>query len=176
VLSHLFSVVTERLDAGTAAAAVSVMALASLLGRALGSWALGHVPLTATTVALLGLQGLATVGIALAPSGATLLACAAVFGLTMGNMQVLHPLLVAERYGGQGYGRILALSALGVMGGTAAGPVLVGVVRDGAGSYSLALLLAAAVALTAGALIAVFVRTPRRRTDAEPATLSGTRS
>jgi MFS family permease len=174
VLSHLFSVVTERLDTGTAAAAVSVMALASLVGRALGSWALGHVPLTATTVALLGMQGLATVGIALAPSSAALLACAAVFGLTMGNMQVLHPLLVAERYGGRGYGRILALSGLGVMGGTAAGPVLVGVVRDGAGSYSLALLLAAGVAVAAGALIAVFVRSPRSRTGAEPVTLSGT--
>ena len=158
VLSHLFTVVTERLGTGTAAAAVSVMAGASLVGRAIGSWALGHVPLTATTVILLGLQGVATVGIGLAPSTGTLLTGAAVFGLTMGNMQVLHPLLVAERYSGHGYGRILALSGLGVMVGTAAGPVLLGVVREASGSYSPAFLLAAAVAATAAGLIAVFVR------------------
>jgi MFS family permease len=173
VLSHLFSVVTERLDAGTAAGAVSVMATASLVGRAIGSWALGHVPLTATTVVLLGLQAVATVGIAVAPSAPTLLACTAVFGLTIGNMQVLHPLLVAERYGGHGYGRILALSGLGVMVGTAAGPVLVGVVRAGADSYAASLCLAAAVAMTAGLLIAAFVRSPRRPLTAPASPVHG---
>jgi hypothetical protein len=163
-LSHLFNAVTERLDAAAGAAAVSTMALASLVGRIIGSWALSRVRLTTATAVLLGLQGLATLGIAAAPSTATVLVCTVAFGLTVGNMQVLHPLLIAERYGIRSYGRILALSGLGVMTGMAVGPFVVGVVRTGTGSYLLALAVAAAAAVMGAALIALLLHGTRHPT------------
>jgi MFS family permease len=161
-LSHLFNAVTERLDATAAAAAVSTMALASLAGRVLGSAVLGRVRLIVATALLLALQGLATLGVGLAPSTGAVVACTAAFGLTVGNMQVLHPLLVAERFGARSYGRILALSNLGVSCGMAVGPFLVGVVRSGSGSYPWAMATAASSAVAGSVLVAVLVRTTRR--------------
>ncbi|WP_448628200.1 MFS transporter [Geodermatophilus sp. URMC 64] len=162
-LSHLFNAVTERIDAVVAAAAVSVMALASLAGRVLGSAVLGRVRLTVTTAVLLGLQCVATLGIGAAPSTAAVVICTATFGLTIGNMQVLHPLLVAERFGARSFGRILALSNLGVSGGMAFGPLVVGAVRTGSGSYQWAM-AAAACSAAAGSVLLVLLLTAARRT------------
>ena len=159
--SHLFNAVTERLDAVAAATAVSAMALASLAGRVLGSAVLGRVRLATATALLLAFQCLATLGIAVAPSTGTVVTCTAAFGLTIGNMQVLHPLLVAERFGARSYGRILALSNLGVSGGMAVGPLLVGTVRSGSGSYPWAMAAAAASAAAGSVLIAVLLRARR---------------
>jgi MFS family permease len=164
-LSHLFNAVTERLDGGAAAAAVSTMALASLAGRVLGSAVLGRVRLTASAALLLALQCVATLGIGAAPSLGTVVACTAAFGLTVGNMQVLHPLLIAERFGSRDYGPILALSNLGVSCGMAFGPLLVGAVRTAGGTYLWAM-AAAAVSAGAGAVFVVLLlrtgRSPAR--------------
>jgi MFS family permease len=160
-LSHLFNAVTERLDAVAAAAAVSTMALASLAGRVLGSALLGRVQLTATAALLLGLQCAATLGIAAAPSLGAVVAGTVAFGLTVGNMQVLHPLLVAERFGSRHYGRILALSNLGVSCGMAFGPLLVGAVRTGTGAYLWAMAAAAASAGAGGLLLVPLLRAAR---------------
>jgi MFS family permease len=161
-LSHLFNAVTERLDGVAAATAVSTMALASLAGRVLGSALLGRVRLTTTAVLLLGLQSAATLGIGGAPSLGAVVACTVAFGLTIGNMQVLHPLLVAERFGSRHYGRILALSNLGVSCGMAFGPVLVGAVRTGSGSYVWAMGAAACCAAGGGLLVVLLRRAPHR--------------
>nr|WP_281371811.1 MFS transporter [Petropleomorpha daqingensis] len=161
-LSHLFNAVTERLDAVAAAAAVSTMALASLAGRVLGSALLGRVRLTAAAALLLGLQCAATLGIAAAPSLAAVVVSTVAFGLTVGNMQVLHPLLVAERFGARHYGRILALSNLGVSCGMAFGPLLVGAVRTGTGAYLWAMAAAAAAAGFGGLLVLLLLRVTRR--------------
>jgi MFS family permease len=163
-LSHLFNAVTERLDALAATAVVSTMALASLAGRVLGSALLGRVRLIVTAALLLGLQSAATLGIAGAPSLGTVVACTIGFGLTVGNMQVLHPLLVAERFGSRQYGRILALSNLGVSCGMAFGPLLVGAVRTGTGTYLWAMSAAAASAAVGGLLVVPLLRGARRPT------------
>lgn len=151
-LSHLFNSVTERLDAGAGALAVSTMAAASLAGRVLGSWALERVDLSLATVALLAVQAVATLGLGVAPSAGATLACTAVFGVTVGNMQVLHPLVIATRYGGRHYGRVLATSNLGVTMGMAVGPLLVGIIRAGTGSYPWGI-AAAAVCAGTGAVV-----------------------
>ncbi len=161
-LSHLFTAVTERLDTATAALAVSVAALASLAGRLAGSWVLARVALPATAVVLLAVQGSATVATALASGAPAVVGAAALFGLTMGNLQVLHPLLVAERFSGPAYGRVLAVSNLVVTGGMALGPPAVGAVRAGTGGYLPALCLAGAAAVAGAGVLAVGVRRAAR--------------
>ncbi|MGY1810964.1 MFS transporter [Blastococcus sp. SYSU D00669] len=159
-LAHLFNAVTERLGTGTAAATVSAAALASLAGRLVGSWALDRIGLARSAVGLLTLQALATLGAAVAPSTPAVLGCAAAFGVAMGNMQVLHPLLVAERAEPRHYGRVLAASNLGVTAGMAFGPVAVGAARAAGGSYLPGLAVAAAAA-AAGAVLLGLLRRPR---------------
>jgi MFS family permease len=105
----------------------------------------------------------ATLGIGAAPSTAAVVVCTATFGLTIGNMQVLHPLLVAERFGARSFGRILALSNLGVSCGMAFGPLVVGAVRTCSGSYQWAM-AAAACSAAAGSLLLVLLMTAARRT------------
>ena len=161
-LSHLFSAVTQRLDTATAALAVSATALASLTGRLAGSWLLARVRLAPAAVALLAVQGLATGATAVAAGAPAVVAAAALFGLTMGNLQVLHPLLVAERCGGRSYGRVLAASNLVVTAGMALGPAAVGAVRAQAGDYLPALCLAGASALAGAGVLAAGARTTGR--------------
>ncbi|MGY1716529.1 MFS transporter [Geodermatophilus sp. SYSU D01106] len=168
-LSHLFSAVTQRLDTATAALAVSVTALASLAGRLAGSWLLARVRLAPAAVALLAVQGLATAATAVASGAPAVVGAAALFGVTMGNLQVLHPLLVAERFGGgRAYGRVLAASNLVVTAGMAGGPAAVGAVRAQTGGYTAALCLAGAAALAGAAVLAAGARTAGRPVAAGP--------
>jgi MFS family permease len=169
--AHLFNAIAERLDTVAATAAVSAMAVASLVGRMLGSALLGRVRLTTATAALLGIQCLATLGIATAPSLATVVGCTVAFGLTVGNVQVLHPLLIAERFGGASYARILALSNLVVCGGMAFGPLAVGAVRSGTGTY-LGGMAVAACSATAGAIVVLFAARSARRAVSTPIAVS----
>lgn len=152
-LTHLYNAVSERLDASTAGAAVSVLALASLVGRAIGGWALGRVVLRVVTVALLLLQAAAIALLGIAPDLVTMLVATVLFGLTMGNMQILQPLLLAHQFGVRDFSRILARGNLFVMIGTAAGPMVVGAIHTGFGDYRLALCATALPAALAAFLM-----------------------
>ncbi len=153
VLSHVYNAVGERLDASVAAAAVSVVAAASLVGRIAGGWGLARVALQTATVWFLVVQGLAILALALAPATVTVFAATAAFGLTVGNMQIVQPLLLAEQFGNRDFGRILARGNLLVMIGMAAGPVAVGMVHDATGDYRTPLVVAALPALAGAALM-----------------------
>ncbi|MET0931351.1 MAG: MFS transporter [Aeromicrobium sp.] len=152
-LTHLYNAVSEKLDASTASLVVSVLALASLVGRALGGWALSRVVLSVVTVVLLLVQAGAIVILAVAPGIATVLLATVLFGLTMGNMQILQPLLLAHQFGVRDFSRILARGNLFVMVGTAAGPMVVGAIHTASGDYRLALLATAAPTAVAAVLM-----------------------
>jgi MFS family permease len=67
--------------------------------------------------------------LSVAASPALLLAGSLLFGLTVGNLLVLQPLLLAARYAGADYGRIYALSQSASSLGVAAGPFTVGALQ-----------------------------------------------
>ncbi|WP_167736504.1 MFS transporter [Nocardioides sp. 1609] len=161
-LSHLYNAVAETSGVSTAAAVVSLLAAASLGGRIAGTWVFERVALAHATVALLLLQSGALVCFAVAPGRAAVLAATVAFGVSMGNMQVLQPLLIAERFGTRDFSRILARGNLAVMLGMAAGPVLVGVLHDATGGYPTAYVAAALPALLGAALMAWAARSPAR--------------
>jgi len=66
------------------------------------------------------------------------------FGMTIGNILMLQPLLIAERFGVRDYPRIFSRSQMVAIVGTAAGPLLVGWLYDAAGSYRMPYTVAAA--------------------------------
>ncbi len=75
------------------------------------------------------------------------------FGLGFGALLPLRAMVMAEWYSGSDYGRILGAqwTAVGLAG--AAGPVIVGVVRDQTGGYGIPMAVLAAIYLTVVALI-----------------------
>jgi MFS family permease len=95
--------------------------------------------------------------------GATVL-----FGLTVGNLLMLHPLLLAERFGVRDYPRIYSRSQLAATLGIAAGPAAAGLLHDALDGYGAAFALIALASGLAGAVLATSGST-RPRVASSPA-------
>ena len=65
------------------------------------------------------------------------------FGVTMGNSLMMHPLLLAERFGTRDYGRIYSTSQLVTVMGVAGCPPLIGLLYEASGGYALPFLAVA---------------------------------
>jgi len=74
---------------------------------------------------------------------------ALILGLAYGGMQVLFSPLIAELFGLKAHGVILGAAAFGGSVGGALGPLLAGYMFDKTGSYSLAFIICAALAIVA---------------------------
>jgi predicted MFS family arabinose efflux permease len=76
-----------------------------------------------------------------------LLAATVLFGCTIGNLLMLQPLVIADRFGVANYPKIFALCQLIVTGfGVAVGPYLLGFIHDASG-YPASYVTAAALSL-----------------------------
>lgn len=151
-IAHLAKLGTERIDRPTGALAVSVLALASLVGRLSGGWIATRLPLSAMTVTLTIWQALTLVALAFSDGRIALLVSAALLGASVGNLLMLHALTVADSFGVAAYARIFASSQLLTIAGVATGPVLLGTLHDVA-DYRVAFLAGTALSV-AGATIA----------------------
>ena len=98
------------------------------------------------------LQMVALVGLAVSYSTLALFACIILFGATVGNILMLQPLLIAERFGVREYPRLFSRSQFVGITGVAGGPWLLGWLHDVAGGYDTAYLVAGAMSL-AGVLV-----------------------
>lgn len=154
-IAHLFRLANLRDGPRTAALALAFLAAASIVGRLSGGWLLLKVPVRAFALALMVIQGVALLGLAFAESRISILATVALFGITIGNSLMMHPLLLAEKYGTVEYGRIYSMSQFLAMTGVAGGPAAIGVLYEWSGGYSMPfVVMAAATAL--GLLVLTF--------------------
>jgi cyanate permease len=153
-IQQLVRLAEERTDKGTAAVATIFVAGTSVIARLVGGRVVTSVPMVAFTAALAALQMVALAGIAFASSTAALLGAIILFGATIGNILMLQPLLIAERFGVRDYPRIFSRSQFLTMFGVAGGPLLLGWLRDNAGGYRTSYLVAAGCSLVgAGVLL-----------------------
>ena len=76
----------------------------------------------------------------------------------MGNLLVLHPLLLADAFGIRDYPRIYGFGSLLMITGVVLGPFAIGLIRD-ATSYRAAFVTMAAVAIVGLAVFRAAVRT-----------------
>ncbi len=151
-IAHLAKLGTERANDGTGTLLLSTIALTSVLARLAGGVAAGRVQLLRLTAAFSLAQALALLWLSLAPSQTLLILGAIFFGATIGNLLMLHPLLLADQFGVANYPRIFSLSQLIMMGlGVAGGPYLLGALHDLV-NYRASYLVAAALSTTGGAI------------------------
>ncbi len=153
-LSHHFKLIRDRLGTADAAFAVSTVAGASVVGRFAATALVRYLSMRAVAAALMLMQGSALVLLGFATSRAGLLPASITFGLTVGSMMLMQPLLLAESFGARDFARVYSLSNGITVFGVAAGPALVGLLHDALGGYRYALTAAALASLLGAALVA----------------------
>jgi MFS family permease len=151
-IQHLVKLVEERSSTSLAATATLVLAASSVVARLAGGQLTMRLPMLGFTVCCAVVQGASLLFIASFEVAGGLMASIALFGATVGNLLMLHPLLVGAKFGPRDYPRIFSRSQLIVFVGTAAGPSLLGVLHDAAGDYLTAYLVAGTMSLV-GAVV-----------------------
>jgi MFS family permease len=153
-IQQLVKLVEERTTPDTAALATLVLAATSVVARLIGGRVVTSMPMIAFTAALAFVQAVAMLSLAYAGSAATIFAAIVLFGATIGNILMLQPLLIAERFGVIDYPRIYSRAQLYALVGTAGGPLLLGWLHDASGDYELSYVIAA---LCSAAAIVAFL-------------------
>jgi MFS family permease len=151
-IQQLVKLVEERTDPRTAQFALTAIAGTSVVARLVGGRVVQVVPMMRFTVVLAAMQAVALLTLGLAETTWLLFAAIIVFGATIGNILMLQPLLIAERFGVRDYPSIFGRSQLYAVLGTAGGPFVIGALYDVAGSYRVPYAVAASLSL-AGAIV-----------------------
>lgn len=151
-IQQLVKLVEERTTADTAALATLVLASTSVVARLIGGRAVAAVPMVAFTAVLAGVQTVALVSLAVATATPAIFASIVLFGATIGNILMLQPLLIAERFGVRDYPRIYSRAQLYGLVGTAGGPLLLGWLYDRFGGYRTSYVVAGCCSLVGAAV------------------------
>ena len=144
----------SAMGVGNAGIAVAIMASATVVGRLIGAFALSRLPVIGFSAVMGVLQGASFAVLALLSGLAGLAAGTVLFGITIGNLTVLIPLVVVELFGLTDYPRIYAVSQFGASVGTAGGPAVLAWLHSGFGSYRTPLLILAGISLAASVAVA----------------------
>jgi MFS family permease len=152
-IAHIYRLAKITGGVEIAALAVALLAGASVCGRLAGGWILLKIPARAFTFALFLQQAAALTALALAVDESTFLLGVVLFGLAMGNILMMQPLLLAEAFGTRSFGRIYSVSNLISVPGVGAGPALLGLAFAATGSYLVPYLAAAAASLLGIAIL-----------------------
>ena len=146
-IQHIYKLTGDRLGLEAAAtAAVSILAGTSVVARICGGIAAIKLSLRWLTMSLMAVQCVGLCLLAVADSGLAILLGVVVLGSAMGNLLMLHPLILADAFGVRDYPRIYGFGSLLMVIGGAGGPITVGVLRD-AFSYRSAFFALAAIAV-----------------------------
>ncbi len=151
-IAHLYRFANLRNGTETAALALAFLAMASITGRLSGGWLLLKIPVRTFALALMAIQAIALLMMAFAEGRIAILVSVALFGITIGNSLMMHPLLLADRFGTREYGRIYSMSQFVAMVGVAGGPAAMGVIYAQSGGY-----IAPFITMAAGSLLGLLV-------------------
>jgi MFS family permease len=153
-IQQLVKLVEERTNPNTAAVATIALAGMSVVARLAGGRIVPRIPMAGFTSGLAVTQAVSMVAIAFADGTVALFAAILLFGATVGNILMLQPLLIAERFGVVDYPRIFSRSQFITTIGVAGGPLLLGWLYDHAGGYRTSYLVAAGCSLVGAAVLA----------------------
>lgn len=151
-IQQLVKLMEERTDRGSATLATTVLAATSVVARLVGGRLATQVDMLRLTIGLAAVQGVSMAVLGLMNVRLGLFATIIVFGSTVGNLLMLQPLLVADRFGVRDYPRIFGRSQFVTVFGTAGGPLLLGWLHDYGGGYRTSYLVAGACSAV-GALV-----------------------
>ncbi len=146
-IAHIYRLANVRVGVETAAIAVALLAVSSLVGRLIAGWLLLWISSRGMTLLLIGWQTFTLCLLAFADSANFILVAVVLFGLNSGSMLMMQPLLLAEAFGVRNIGRIYSISQLVGVVGYALGPALVGFLYEWSSAYFVPYLAIAASSL-----------------------------
>ena len=152
-LSHHVPIAEPWLGASGAAAAVTAAAFAAFIGRLLLARYADRIDVRKAAAGVLLFGCASLIAMALFPSPWALMALSISYGLTVGNITTLPPIIIRREFGAASFGAVFGASAMMTAVLMAMGPSLFGSIRQAFGSYSPALLLGAALDLVAVAAL-----------------------
>ena len=167
-LPHVRFIATYGLDDGHDGGAdpfevsmtVTATAIAALVGRIVLARFADQIDVRITTAAALLLAACSFTAMGLVPEPAMLVCGSIAFGLTVGNVTTLSPIIVRREFGSASFGAIFGVASCGIQLVTAVGPSFYGLLRDAFGGYHIALILAAALDILAAGVIVRGGRVP----------------
>jgi MFS family permease len=148
--------IDHGIAAMVAASVISVVGVASIVGKTGGGWLSDHVDREVVYVlgmALLLASIVVLGGVALVPSPWTAYGYAVLIGLGYAVTASLIPAILCDRFRGAHFGAIFGVAQGGSALGGALGAWLAGRIFDVTGSYVIALVVAAAAAFAAGVAV-----------------------
>jgi MFS family permease len=157
---HQISFLEERFgSASTAAFALSVTALGSIVARLVVGMFADNLDKRLLTIGLLVVQGCAVLGVVAVESTVVTYALVLVVGFTIGNIYMMQSLLVSEIFGMVSFGAVSGLIGMAAQTGSGLGPLAVGWLEDATGGYRVPFIVTSLLTFLAAAIIA-FARTP----------------
>ncbi|TMJ80102.1 MAG: MFS transporter [Alphaproteobacteria bacterium] len=160
LLTHLLTRISPLLGENGAAAAVSMVTTSAVLGRTLLGWTIGGRDRRLAASANFLLQSVGVVLMIISDAPTVVLVGCVLFGLGVGNVVSLPPLIAQHEFRAADVGTVVALVVAFNQAVFALAPAVLGVLRDISTSYVVPFALAAAMQIVA-ALI-VLIRPPRR--------------
>jgi len=165
---HGVSFLSPHLGPAGAAMAVSLMSGASFCGRFLVGSFVDRADKRKVAVICFLLQGAAVFTAAHSTQPVVLYPCVILFGLTMGNIIMVQPLIVGEFFGVVSFGRVSGLMMLFTSSGSAFGPLLAGLLFDVTQGYKVSFtLFACAYVLASLVILCARPPVPASRAPAE---------
>lgn len=128
-----------------AALAVSATTISALCGRVAAGTLADRVDNRVLAAAMFAMQAIALGAMVGSRSPALLFTASVVFGLHVGNVITLPPLLAHAEFGARSFPVIFGMASAAMQIGVALGPGLVGALRDLTGGYAVAIAVAAAL-------------------------------
>jgi MFS family permease len=158
-IAQLVKLSDERIASASAAdRTVSVLAACSVIGRLIGGVVMERIGMERFAIAILCNQAVALALLSQVEGTTAMYVCVALFGASVGNVLLLHPLLLANGFGMSDYPRIYGRSQFLTTLGVAGGPFLFGWLHDNAGGYDTSYGVGAALAVAG--LAAYLLRGP----------------
>ena len=158
-IAHQYGLVMENLTMAEAAVVLGVLPLFSVIGRLIGGLIVDRMSGHTFSLIVMLLQAVSLFVLAFSNGAFGLILGLALLGITVGNLLMLQPLLIAEVWGLRHYSRIYATSNLLTMLGIAAGPVLMGYLLSETGNYTAPFVVAGISSLIA--IVVFFFWGPR---------------
>lgn len=152
-LSHHVPLAMPVLGAQGASAAVFLAAASAFLGRLLLARFADDVDVRKVGAGVLLLASAALASMALFQGPWAMMALSVTFGLTVGNVTTLAPMIIRREFGAASFGIVFGLAATMNQLAMSLGPTLFGVLRELFGNYGPVLLLCSVLNLGAAVVI-----------------------
>jgi MFS family permease len=153
-LTHQVTLILPSLGVSGTSTTVAATAIAALLGRLVLTRFADQINERTMAAAVLALAATALTMLALLPAPMVLVGGSVLFGLAVGNVTTLSPIIIRREFGAVSFGAIFGTASSGIQLTAALGPSLFGLLHDVSGSYRLPLLIGAMLDIVAATTIA----------------------